>query len=82
MTLEPDLHIQNGSEKVQKVINILKGSADKSAWFPKLAMVPVYEMRLGIVRYNYLTSFETLGHTFLTFLSPQLWLHCLHLPPS
>ena len=49
-----------------------KGSADKSAWFPKLNIVPVYEIRLGIVRYNYLTSFGTLGHTFPTFLPPQL----------
>ena len=35
---------------------------------PKLTMVPVYEMSFGIVRYDYLTSFETLGHTFPNFL--------------
>ena len=51
---------------------LTKGSADKSAWFPKLNIAPVYEIRLGIVRYNYLTSFGTLGHTFPTFLPPQL----------
>ena len=49
-----------------------KYNADKSAKFPKLTMVHVYKMRLGIVRYDYLTSFETLGHTFPTFLPPQL----------
>ena len=40
--------------------------------FPKLIVVPVYEMRFGIVRYDHLTSFETLAHTFPMFLPSQL----------
>ena len=49
-----------------------KGSADKSAQFPKLTTVPLYEMKCGIVRYDHLTSFETLAHTFPMFLPSQL----------
>ena len=40
--------------------------------FPKLTTVPLYEMKCGIVRYDHLTSFETLAHTFPMFLPSQL----------
>ena len=60
--------IEIATESLECIHSGPKGSADKSAKFPKLTMVPVYKMRLGIVRYDVLTSFETLGHTFPTFL--------------
>ena len=40
--------------------------------FSKLTVVPVYEMRFVIVRYDHLTSFEILAHTFPMFLPSQL----------
>ena len=59
----------NFTLNVGKVVLILDlGMSRYCTRFPKLTMVPVYEMSFGIVRYDYLSSFETLGHTFPTFL--------------
>ena len=61
---------RDGEEvSIVKVVLILDlGMSRCCIRFPKLTIVPVYEMSFGIVRYDYLTSFETLGHTFPTFL--------------
>ena len=40
--------------------------------FRKPIVVPVYEMRFGIVRYDRLTSFETLAYIFPMFFPSQL----------
>ena len=49
-----------------------KGNADKCTWFPKLVVDFVREIRFEVVRYDHCTSFETLGHTFVTFFHPKL----------
>ena len=60
----------NQSVKVVLIFNL--GISKFCTRFPKLIVVPVYEMRFGIVRYDHLTSFETLAHTFPMFLPSQL----------
>ena len=71
------------SEKLQNIFNIFTlpwkvvlifnlGISKFCTRFPKLIVVPVYEMRWEIVRYDHLTSFKTLAHTFPRFLPFQL----------
>ena len=59
--------------KIAKVM--LLSSLDLSIlWtrLPKLNVNSVHEIRFEGVKYDHFASFETLGHTFATFLQPKL----------